>query len=56
MAEPFRPPTARPLFRLVSPTGAGPQFLDPPAPGLDAGLETVMAHRPVRLPGGTATV
>lgn len=37
------PPAARLLFQLVSPTGAGPQFLDPPAPGLDAGLDTAMS-------------
>ncbi|MBO0869631.1 MAG: hypothetical protein J2P15_13800, partial [Micromonosporaceae bacterium] len=37
------PPPARPLLRLVPPTGAGPRFLDPISDGLDEGLAAVMA-------------
>ncbi|MFF7729966.1 ArsR/SmtB family transcription factor [Streptomyces sp. NPDC008001] len=37
------PRAAHPLLQLVSPQGAGPLFLDPPAEGFAEGLDTVLA-------------
>ncbi|WP_146238306.1 helix-turn-helix transcriptional regulator [Streptomyces sp. Act143] len=37
------PRQARPLLQLVSPTGAGPLFLDPPGLGLEEGVDRIMA-------------
>ncbi|HEY9473843.1 MAG TPA: DUF5937 family protein [Mycobacteriales bacterium] len=37
------PPQARPLLQLISPLGAGPTFLDPPADTLDEGIERVLS-------------
>lgn len=40
------PPTARPLFGLISPEGNGPMFLDPICPDVDEALATVAASPP----------
>ncbi|RSM52225.1 ArsR family transcriptional regulator [Amycolatopsis sp. WAC 01376] len=37
------PVRAEPLLQLLSPTGIGPLFLDPPSAGLDDGLSQVLA-------------
>ncbi|WP_424887622.1 ArsR/SmtB family transcription factor [Streptomyces sp. XH2] len=37
------PRAAHPLFRLVTPQGVGPLFLDPPSEGFEEGLESVLA-------------
>ncbi|RSM72964.1 ArsR family transcriptional regulator [Amycolatopsis sp. WAC 01375] len=37
------PTRAEPLLQLLSPTGIGPLFLDPPSAGLDDGLSQVLA-------------
>jgi len=37
------PRQARPMLQLLSPTGTGPLFLDPPSTGLDDGLDLVLS-------------
>ncbi|RDI69235.1 ArsR/SmtB family transcription factor [Nocardia pseudobrasiliensis] len=36
------PPRARPLLQLISPLGVGPDFLEPPTPDVEEGIELVM--------------